>query len=189
MDQLLGAVTDGRTIICLATHARGAVGELFIGSVSEELLRRSRVPIVLVGPKVPNDPPAHYSTLLTCIDGSRRWQPLVEEMPRWTTPGAMETWLLQVLPAGATDAGDAPDVLHQLTELLDRNGDEVQWDVTYDDDPVAAIGRFADKLDSPLIAVASCRRNRRERLTRPSVTLALARKASHPILAVPTSLD
>jgi nucleotide-binding universal stress UspA family protein len=44
-------------VLCLSTHGRGGVRRALLGSVTEELLRTSAVPVFVVGPHVAMEPP------------------------------------------------------------------------------------------------------------------------------------
>jgi nucleotide-binding universal stress UspA family protein len=43
-------------LLVLGTHGRSGVGKLFLGSVAEEIFRRSTCPVLSVGPNVPSKP-------------------------------------------------------------------------------------------------------------------------------------
>ncbi len=67
---LLDHVTgDPGTVLCLGTRARGPVRELLLGSVSAEVLRRSPVPVLLVGPQC-RPPASGFRRVVACVDGS-----------------------------------------------------------------------------------------------------------------------
>ena len=70
---LLGYLHHARgVLVVMSTHARTAVGDLVLGSVADELVRRSPVPIVLVGPHaVLPARGATYRELIACVDGRR----------------------------------------------------------------------------------------------------------------------
>ena len=75
-DILIDHVTgEPGTVLCLGTRARGPVRELLLGSVSAEVLRRSPVPVLLVGPRcVP--PTAGFGRVVACVDGTERSDPV-----------------------------------------------------------------------------------------------------------------
>ena len=63
------------TVLCLGTRARSPVRELLLGSVSAEVLRRSPVPVLLVGPRcVP--PTAGFGRVVACVDDTQRSDPV-----------------------------------------------------------------------------------------------------------------
>lgn len=56
------------SLLCLESHARTAAGELAFGSVSEEIIRRSTVPVLVCGPRM--EPVTRVTRLLAGLDGS-----------------------------------------------------------------------------------------------------------------------
>jgi nucleotide-binding universal stress UspA family protein len=63
------------TLIVMSTHGRSGLGRWFFGSVSEQVLRDSRVPLLLVRPEESTEPlqssyKEAYSTILVPLDGS-----------------------------------------------------------------------------------------------------------------------
>lgn len=59
-------------LIIMGTHGRGGFERLFLGSVTEKVLRSSRVPVLTVPPRAPQADiaPALYSTILCPLDFS-----------------------------------------------------------------------------------------------------------------------
>ncbi len=56
--------------LCLTTHGRGALGEMLLGSVSDEVLRSSTTPTVLVGPACKPEAFPASRELVVAVDGS-----------------------------------------------------------------------------------------------------------------------
>jgi nucleotide-binding universal stress UspA family protein len=50
------AVRIGADLIVMATHGRGALGRLWLGSVADHVVRHAGVPILLIRPQAPNTP-------------------------------------------------------------------------------------------------------------------------------------
>jgi nucleotide-binding universal stress UspA family protein len=48
-DQIIGVATEvSATLLVMATHARGRIGQFMLGSVSEEVMRRSHLPVLML---------------------------------------------------------------------------------------------------------------------------------------------
>lgn len=61
----------GCDLIAVATHARGAVAKFFVGSFAEELLAKSPLPLVLIGPHHKVGPSHRVKTALFPTDFSK----------------------------------------------------------------------------------------------------------------------
>ena len=182
---------DRGAVVVMSTHARTAVGELLLGSVADELVRRSPVPVVLVGPHV-NLPErgATYKELIACLDGSddaERLLPIVTCLQREL---GVHPWLFEVLTEAAVpSASPEGDVLetnyvHRAANGLRRDGVEADWDVGHDDDRARAIVSFAAVRVAPIVALATHGRDPIGRLATGSVTVTVARSASCPVLVI-----
>lgn len=55
-------------LVCLAGHGRGAMAEAMVGSISEQVVRRSSAPVLLVGPHA--RAPRHVDRVIACVDGT-----------------------------------------------------------------------------------------------------------------------
>src|SRR5262245_56878245 len=61
------ARSNPRALMCIASHGRTAIGELLMGSMTEELLRRHPGPMLAIGPAVEDDYEV-AGTLLVAVD-------------------------------------------------------------------------------------------------------------------------
>lgn len=68
------AEKHGADVVVMATHGRGAISRLWLGSVADGFLRQADRPIILVRPEENAEPPAsfdhRFETLLIPLDGS-----------------------------------------------------------------------------------------------------------------------
>jgi nucleotide-binding universal stress UspA family protein len=181
---------DPGAVVIMSTHARTAVGDLLLGSVADEMVRRSPVPIVLVGPHAsPLAAGAVYHDLVACIDGrseSERLVPVVSALHRALS---LHPWLFEVITPDAARAMSTGDVLEtgsvqQVADVLQSDGVKADWDVGHGDDRGRAIVDFAASKDAPIIALATHGRDALERLRESSVTVTVARSASCPVLVI-----
>lgn len=62
------AVGFPEPVIVMATHGRSAFGELVLGSVTDDVIRRSPVPVVVVGPHADAAPLAGDGPVLVAVD-------------------------------------------------------------------------------------------------------------------------
>ncbi len=179
----------GQTLV-MTTHARTAVGELFLGSVADEMVRRSPVPVVLVGPHVdPRASDSAYHDVVVCIDGtveSERLLPLAAVLHQDL---GMHPWLFQVQPDPAAGSPIGVDLLetaqlHRAADALKGDGVDVDWDVGHGSNRADAIVEFAAQRPSPIIAIATRGRDAVSRLSSSSLTVTVARTAPCPVLVI-----
>lgn len=199
-DVVVGDATGGQIVryledapsalAVMSTHARRAVGELFLGSVADEVVRRSAVPVVLVGPhaELPEGR-ARYRDLIVCVDGRPEAEHLLPLAAGLHRDMGLHPWLFQVVDPDGVAAVDTGDVLeasyvHRLASHMDAPAGEIDYDVGHDRDRADAILRFADTRRSPLIAIATHGRHPLDRLSSASVTVAVARGAPCPVLVI-----
>ena len=189
---LLGCLHPDRgAVVVMTTHARTAVGNLVLGSVADEMTRRSPVPVVLVGPHV-RLPAAGstYHDVVACFDGRHESERLLSVVTLLHSKFSMHPWLLEVLTQdairGMTPAGDILETnyVHHLADVLHREGVDADWNVGHDDDPAQAIVEFAASGDAPIIALATHGRGALDRLRAASVTVTVARSATCPVLVI-----
>lgn len=175
-------------LICLQTHARRAVTELVLGSVSEQVMRCSRHPVLLVGPRC-GPAPDRFEQMVVGLDGSEAAEQILPVATEWANRLDVTPWLLQVLEArvplevGAIDLHETAYV-HRVAERLVPHGIKAQWDVGHDRRPAAALCRFAKGLDGSLIALTSHGRSGFGRLALGSVALDVAHNATVPVLVL-----
>ncbi len=195
-DQLLELVGSDALLV-LSTHGRGR-SELFAGSVANEVVRKSGVPIVLVGPscRVTDFDPTRSVVLAS--DDSGTSEGIVPAAVAWAEAFGAPMMLLSVLdPAAATLAdqshGDLSETagLHRLADRLRARTDRsVDYDVLHFSHAAPAIVERATPATSSVIAMATHGATGLARLTAGSTTSAVARTALVPILTIrPTNLS
>lgn len=62
------------TLLCAVSHGQGSIGERALGSITGDLLPRSRTPMLVIGPHFDesNRSPSEWRNVLACVDGSDR---------------------------------------------------------------------------------------------------------------------
>jgi len=181
-DALAGIVgRQSGALLCLASHGRTAVGDLILGSMTEELLRRHAGAMLAIGPDVPED----YEPgdkLLVAIDEAAMHTSLLDVSAAWqaTFGGAVELF-------EAVSGGSAGAVVEPTAELRAAQASLPTAKVTVVEshDPPRAIGDAAMSSGS-VVAVAAHARRGLERLVRGSVTGELLHRATVPLLIVPS---
>lgn len=115
-------------LVVMSTHARGAIGRFFLGSVADELVRTLPVPLLLVRPHeaaVDLSKEVSFRHILLPLDGSPFAEQIIEpaiEMARLM--GADITLLRVVQPVPAVEPVPiemgVPPMYHSMVERLDE---------------------------------------------------------------------
>ncbi len=178
-------------IICMTTHARGRAGEALFGSVAEELVRLTEVPIAFVGPSVLDRPGPRYEELVVGLDGSGAARAVLPVAEAFARDLGLITWLIEVVDpnwrAAAPGAGDdigESDALHGAADELRAAGLDANWETLHSDDPAAEIEGFAATLVAPIIAMTTHGRSGLARVTVGSVAMSVVRRATCPVIVV-----
>jgi nucleotide-binding universal stress UspA family protein len=194
---ILQRVGTGKpNLIVLTTHGRGTVGRFFLGSVADELVRQSGVPVlVLHAAEQPAKllPEPVVQTVLVTLDGSA----LAEQVlaPAADLARLLDTrcLLLRVIeppaewtaapsvPAGAREA-DAQQYLDRLAGPLREQGLRVQTRVRVSRHAAEVILEEARACGDVLLALATHGRGGLRRVLLGSVADALVRGTTSPVL-------
>jgi nucleotide-binding universal stress UspA family protein len=190
-DAILSECGGPNTLICMETRARGALGEMAIGSVSERVLRESSGPVLLVGPHCA-PAPERFETMVVGLDGSVLAESILPLVADWSAHLDVLPWLFQVLPSALLFGNGDDDIqdscyVQRLAHQLARAGRPVEWDVCRDRHPAAAIARYASDRPGALIALTTHGRSGVSRMALGSVALDVAGRATVPVLVAHAS--
>jgi nucleotide-binding universal stress UspA family protein len=203
---------SGAELVVMATHGRGALGRFWLGSVTDELVRRLRVPLLLVRPRdMPVDLtrlPAFRHIVLP-LDGTALAEEMIEPavalgqlsearftllrivqpvlranyLPEGSTLESMTQSYLDYLEAHQKCLVDeARAYLDGVADRLRARGARVEARVVVEDQAAAGILREAERLGADLIALATHGRRGLSRLVMGSVADKVIRAAPMPVL-------
>lgn len=176
------------SLVCCSTHARPDSKTFRLGSFAEALVRRSPVPVLLVGPvaELP-EVGSRYEDVVVCVEGESACR-LVTHVRELSRRLGLNPSLLQVIEPsyGAFRREDARQVplLESLSREFAADTIVVDWDLVEDRNVPLAIATAARQRRAPLLALSSRRRYPDERFEETSMTVAIARIASCPVLVV-----
>lgn len=190
-------------LIVMSTHGRAGLGRAWMGSVADDLLRRSPAPVLLVrsanGRKaaVPEGPPR----ILIALDGSSLAEGILEHALALGRPlGARYSLLLvvnplalmgdlpTVLPPALVSGGAAAHVAEARTYLAERArslqdlGLEVETKVVESERIAGAILAEAARQDCTFVAMATHGRSGLSRFVLGSVAAQVVHGATTPVL-------
>jgi nucleotide-binding universal stress UspA family protein len=179
------AVKEHATLIALATHGRKGLTRALAGSVAEEVLRRSPVPVFAVRPSpipvgVPREP-GPIRTILVPLDGSDRSLKAMEPANAIAETFGARLILLYVRVPGS-EAPPKPEEYLETAAQLAKGPPPLR--LVESGDPIKEILGTSRFHQADLIAMSTHGRTGLKRLTAGSVTEAVLRQAYVPLLVV-----
>lgn len=196
------AVKSAADLIVMASHSRVGRKHAALGSVTEYLIRRTNVPVLVVKGRPsfvgPTDAES-FSTIVVPLDGSELAEsilPATRKLARMLhskinlvhvlTPGmySQEQVAEAVLPWWETDIGTARDYLGRIAADLADGGLAVTTDVLLSDDIAASILDYATRVNADIIAIATSGTGGMSRFVFGSVADEITRRSSISLFAM-----
>jgi nucleotide-binding universal stress UspA family protein len=190
------AARDGVDLIAMATHGRGGLSRLLLGSVAEAVIRAAGVPVLLIRGQSAWKPWATRKILVP-LDGSEAAEGILPVVQRVAGPRALTVLLVKVIdPLAPTAAGgtvtwpdqimalqreDTARYLAKVAEPLRAKGLRVECHVAVGR-PAETIAAVAGRERADLIAMVTHGRGGLSRLLLGSVAGGVLRSASVPVL-------
>lgn len=163
-------------LVCMASHGRSAVGAAVLGITTEDLLRSSRVPAVLVGPNADLDQVP--STLAVCVDPSGAPDELIDTALAWHEVFGGALRAVEVVEPDGPDREPPAELLDAARAL------RAPLRVLPSHDPARALVDLAADRDV-LLAVGSHLRRGIARALLGSVAIEVVHRSPAPVLVVP----
>lgn len=175
------------TVLCLRTHARGPIAEMTLGSVSEQVVRTTHHPVLLVGPHC--DPaPERYGSMVVGLDGSPLAEQILPVVTAWSTQLDLTPWLFQALsPRVPLEVGDDVTESGYVRNIAAQLADQqvkAEWETAHDRDAATAVVSFADQLPTALIALTTHGRSGLGRIALGGTAFRVAHRAHSPVLVL-----
>lgn len=171
----------------LGTSARGPITELLLGSVSEAVLARSTLPVLLVGPNV-RPASAFGPALVAAVASDGCGSLLAPWLVEWRERFGVDPWFVQVAEATTAGAGrpaTETGLVHRLADRLRHQGIDAQWDVLHGRDTADALVDFTATMGGGVIVVASERWTDSNRIRLASTARSIVQRSPYPVLVVP----
>ena len=197
-------------LIVISSHGRGGVSRLTLGSVTDALIRRTTIPVLVVKPTASYLNPevrGAFKKIIVPLDGSPLAEQVIAPVMVFAVLEDAEVTLLTVikrdesrqkepelaikLPWWEKDVAAAKAYLARVAERLRVGRISVVSQVIVGDDVANEIAAFSGNEHADLIAIATHGRGGLSRVLRGSVADALTRAAAscilvfHPSAAVP----
>lgn len=192
-------------LLVMTTHGRGGVARAWLGSVADGLVRRLRVPVLLVRPGMSPPQPCQepcFRRVLVPLDGSRLAESVLDPVVEFARLNDARLSLVQVLPppyfldatdamyslgkgAGMADLREAAAAyLARVTGDLAGRGIRATSQLLVDPRPAHAIARYAQESRADLVALATHGRGGTTRLLLGSVADKVVRTSPVPALVL-----
>jgi nucleotide-binding universal stress UspA family protein len=173
----------GPSLWCIGSHARGALGELLLGSLSEDVVRQAHEPLLIIGPQAVDPSPGNV--LLVALDGTARGEAILPAAAELARDLGMALRLVQVvqpdlatLPSDASDTGYLSGVAERISAPAD-----VDVDVLYHADAAHGLADYVlGQPDVGIVALSTRGLSRGARLLHPSTAFEVARRVRVPTL-------
>lgn len=185
--EALRALVGDSALLCMATHARTAIGDLVLGSTARSVVSGATAPLVLVGPRCA--PKGGFDSIVVPIrPGSGFSARAASVATAWATDLGARIELVGAVSAeermlvGDDEAGAE---LEALAAAARHEGVDASWHIVPGDDIADRVLEVAADRSSSLLVVATHARRPIARLALGSVAQAITRKATCPVLVVP----
>lgn len=176
-------VADDGRVVCMTTHGRGGLRWAALGSVAEDVLRRSDRPILLVGRNCRTDFLERSSHLLVCTDGGDECRDQLGPVARdWAELVCLDTHLATVVHPLDVESAEHSDAL--LDSLVEQFGVGTRSNATLVRSRyvAGALADLADELPAAIIAMHCHARHGLNRFALGSDTMGVVHLAPCPLL-------
>lgn len=173
------------TLIAMATHGHSGVTRLVFGSVAEQVLRKSPLPVLVVRPFEASHAKEPIQNILVPLDGSKASARAVPRAMEMAALFGARVVLLHVLdPKGNWPDRDTAG--RQLGEIADklRAAGISTLTIVDEGNPAVIIGDVTRHHEIDLVTMATHGRTGLSRLVVGSVTESVVRASSVPVLVV-----
>lgn len=185
---LLEAAEPDGAVLCMTSHGRTGAGEVLLGSVSAEVVRRSTKPVLLVGPEA--QVPETVESVTICVSGEESSLDAVGAAAAWVQALDATPWVVTVVTGADTFLPDTPErhVVELAAEQLTEQGFEPRKLVLCERDRTAAVVHLAQWEHAGMIVTGARPRDGIERVALGSMSRELVRRAPLPVLVVGPSV-
>ena len=180
------AAGDGSMVV-MATHGRSGVGKALLGSVAEDLLKRSDRPVVLLGPHARPGTPVVGGLMGVTTDGSPTSAMILPRVAQLATTLGLSIRVLSVHAAGGSPLGGADRetvdrAMESAAAFLTAEGVTATTEALMGADAAEVVARWAADNGAALLAMSTHSRSGLTRTALGSVTVKTVHEAPCPVL-------
>jgi nucleotide-binding universal stress UspA family protein len=180
------AAGDG-SLVVMATHGRSGVGKALLGSVAEDLLKRSDRPVVLLGPHAHTGPNFAGGVLGMTTDGSPVSAMILPRVANLASTLGLTVRVLSVHAAGGSPLGGAERetvdrAMESAVAFLTAEGVTATAEALMGADAAEVVARWAADNDAALLAMSTHGRSGLARTALGNITAKSVHDAPCPVL-------
>lgn len=183
------AVNGGYSLIVMCSRGRKGLPRLILGSVTEEVLRHSPIPVLIVHPAKKGGMKPRLKRIVVPLDGSHRSGSILAHVAPLAKAAGSKLLFMTTVEPRAKDALPVEVLARNLfreQKELHRQGVATELSIRYGD-PVAEILSFGDTQHADLVALSTHGRTGVERARFGSVTESVLREGTIPLLVLRTA--
>jgi nucleotide-binding universal stress UspA family protein len=188
---IITAMVEPSTLLCMSTHGRGGVARAALGSTTEAVLHVIRNPVLVVGPRVVEDPKP--GLVQACIDprsvASHRAAAIALELAAWVGDRLTLVEVQPIVAMPLTDGVADAAALEWIAAGLDDGRVPIDCEVIHGDDVVEELVVSSRERGVQMLASATHGRAGLARAVLGSVAAGLVREATCPVLVVPPRMS
>ncbi|HUF32426.1 MAG TPA: universal stress protein [Acidimicrobiales bacterium] len=174
------------TIVCMGTHGHGMVRRLFLGTVSEVVVRGADRHVLLVGPRCAER--LTFGRVTACLDGSSLAERVLAPAAEWAEALGVPLWLVQAtggeMPTSRGDLVESAYLQRTARQVEAEGKVDVEWDVLHGTDPATVITDHVSGSPGSLVALTTHGRSGIQRAVLGSVAMQVAHDATSPLLVL-----
>jgi nucleotide-binding universal stress UspA family protein len=183
------AVRGQFSLILMCSRGKSGIKRFLMGSVAEEVLRRSSIPVLIVHPLTKTTGKLRIKRIVVPLDGSLRSSSILPHVaPLAKATGAKLLFMTTIEPRAKVDypVEVLARNLFREQKRLHKQGIQTELAIRYGD-PVVEILSFGDVQNADLVALSTHGRTGVERTLYGSVAESVLRKGKLPLLLLRTA--
>ncbi|WP_290653522.1 universal stress protein [Aquisalimonas sp.] len=182
-------------LVCMATHARSAIGDVLLGSVASDILEGSAHPVALIGPRFSADWQGPLRTVIACLDGSELSERILAPAAAMASATGSGLMLVQVQQPEAShqamiqDAAESGYLQSKAAEVQRDHHLKANWDVLHGRDPGRTIAEYVAGYPGAIVAMTTHGHTGVRKLAFGSVARDVIHSINCPVLALRPRAD
>jgi nucleotide-binding universal stress UspA family protein len=183
------AVRGGYSMILMCSNGKKGLKRMLLGSVTEEVLRTSPLPVLIVHPQTGAAEPPRIRRIVVPLDGSLRSGSILPHVTALAKATGAKVLFMTTVDPRSHDSYPVDVLAKNLfreQKEMHRHGVTTELSIRYGD-PTAEILSFGDVQSADLLALSTHGRSGLERVRYGSVAESVLREGKLPMLVLRTA--